>query len=63
MVEGARLEYECAVHPAPRVRIPPSPQEKLSWSPGRSSAIEFALRVFLTSDSEFRNSTPNPSRN
>ncbi len=98
MVEGARLEYECAVHPAPRVRIPPSPQLELSLSLGRSSAIEFALRVgsnansishcvgirkaqavydfaersgaklspspgreFLASDSELRNSTPNPS--
>ena len=28
MVEGARLEYECAGHTAPRVRIPPSPQQK-----------------------------------
>ena len=26
MVEGARLEYECAGQTAPRVRIPPSPQ-------------------------------------
>ena len=25
MVEGARLEYECAGYTAPRVRIPPSP--------------------------------------
>ena len=29
MVEGARLEYECAGHTAPRVRIPPSPQLKM----------------------------------
>ena len=25
MVEGARLEYECAGYTAPWVRIPPSP--------------------------------------
>ena len=89
MVEGARLEYECAVHPAPRVRIPPSPQRENTciflWrgnsvhSNARYVGIRKAQAVYdfvkrsetklspspgrklLTSDSEFRDLTPNPS--
>ena len=47
MVEGARLEYECAVHPAPRVRIPPSPQIKILVFLQGEGAMRIVFRIAL----------------
>ena len=39
MVEGARLEYECAGYTAPRVRIPSSPQDGMLLIPESKTTV------------------------